>query len=179
MPDMDGVMLARRIRKYQDAKGLPLEKQDSSPASPQPTQQVRPEVTTLRILLAEDHDVNRQLALRMLQKLGYTADAVENGVEAVHALRKEKYDVVLMDVHMPMMSGLQATRKIHQELPTHRRPGIVALTASAMPEDYDACLAAGMDDFISKPLHLTDLGAVLDKCTPPASGAPDDSHDGR
>ncbi|MEU8781353.1 response regulator [Streptomyces sp. NPDC048637] len=220
MPDMDGVMLARQIRKYQDAKGLPLiamaspgepdasaedtvmffahhtkpvkaallhadlcrillEKQDSSPASPQPTQQVRPGVTTLRILLAEDHNVNRQLALRMLQKLGYTADAVENGVEAVNALRKEKYDVVLMDIHMPMMSGLQAAREIHQELPAHRRPRIVALTASAMAEDYDACLAAGMDDFISKPLHLNDLRAVLDKCIPLASGAPDDPHDGR
>ncbi|MGW8556704.1 response regulator [Streptomyces tubercidicus] len=217
MPDMDGVVLARQIRRYRDAKALPLmlmtslgepdasaedmvmffahhtkpvkaallhadlcqillEKQASSPASPQPAQQAHSGRTALRILLAEDNSVNRQLALRMLQKLGYTADAVENGVDAVNTLRKEKYDVVLMDVHMPMMSGLEAARKIHQELPTHRRPRIVALTASAMAEDYEACLAAGMDDFISKPLHLNDLRAVLDNCTPLASGAPDDPH---
>ncbi|MCZ1011472.1 response regulator [Streptomyces lydicus] len=217
MPDMDGVVLARQIRRYRDAKALPLmlmtslgepdasaedmdmffahhtkpvkaallhadlcqillEKQASSPASPQPTQQAHSGMTALRILLAEDNSVNRQLALRMLQKLGYTADAVENGVDAVNTLRKEKYDVVLMDVHMPMMSGLEAARKIHQELPTHRRPRIVALTASAMVEDYEACLAAGMDDFISKPLHLNDLRSVLDNCTPLASGAPDGPH---
>lgn len=153
-----------------------LEKQASSPASPRPTQQAHPGMTALRILLAEDNSVNRQLALRMLQKLGYTADAVENGVDAVSTLRKGKYDVVLMDVHMPMMSGLEAARKIHQEFPTHRRPRIVALTASAMAEDYEACLAAGMDDFISKPLHLNDLRSVLDNCTPLASGGPDDPH---
>ncbi|MFI2259183.1 response regulator [Streptomyces tubercidicus] len=217
MPDMDGVVLARQIRRYRDAKALPLmlmtsldepdasaedmvmffahhtkpvkaallhadlchillEKQASSPVLPQPAQQAHSGMTELRILLAEDNSVNRQLALRMLQKLGYTADAVENGVDAVNALRKEKYDVVLMDVHMPMMSGLEAARKIHQEFPTHRRPRIVALTASAMAEDYEACLAAGMDDFISKPLHLNDLRAVLDNCTPLASGAPDDPH---
>ncbi|WP_432092626.1 response regulator [Streptomyces sp. bgisy100] len=217
MPNMDGVLLARQIRRYRDAKALPLmlmtslgepdvsaedmvmffahhtkpvkaallhaelcdillEKQAPSPTSPQPTQQAPPGMTGLRILVAEDNSVNRQLVLRMLQKLGYTADAVENGVDAVNTLRKEIYDVVLMDVHMPMMSGLEASRKIHQDFPAHRRPRIVALTASAMAEDYEACLAAGMDDFISKPLHLNDLRAVLDHCSPLASWPPDDPH---
>ena len=97
----------------------------------------------LRILVAEDNAVNQQLALLVLQKLGYRAVVTANGLEALQALEREPYDVVLMDVQMPTMDGLEATRRIHQRWPEGRRPHIIAATASAMPEEREACLAAG------------------------------------
>lgn len=126
-------------------------------ASPEAAERIK-----MRILLAEDNAVNRQLAIRMLDKLGYTADAVENGVQALEAIARKPYDVVLMDVHMPLMSGLEATRRLHQETPADRRPKIVALTASVMTEDREECLDAGMDEFLSKPLNRDALAAVLE-----------------
>ena len=117
----------------------------------------------IHILLAEDNVVNQKVAARMLERLGYRADIVQNGAEAVAALQKENYDVVLMDVHMPEMDGLEATRHIRRERKRGRRPYIIALTAAALPEDEEKCMEAGMDDFITKPVRTPDLNTVLER----------------
>ena len=120
----------------------------------------------LRILVAEDNGVNQQLALLLLKKLGYRADVAANGLEALQALEREPYDVVLMDVQMPKMDGLEATRRIHRRWPEGRRPYVVAATADAMREEREACLAAGMDDYLSKPIRIEELAAALSRCRP-------------
>jgi signal transduction histidine kinase/ActR/RegA family two-component response regulator len=131
-----------------------------------------PEITSLaerlplRILLAEDNRVNQRLALQMLEKLGYRADVAGNGLEVLQALRRQPYDVVLMDVLMPEMDGLTATRLICEQWAPGSRPRIVAMTAAAMKEDRQNCLDAGMDDFISKPLLPEELRGALEQCQP-------------
>ncbi|MDZ8225730.1 MAG: PAS domain S-box protein [Nostoc sp. ChiVER01] len=120
----------------------------------------------LRILLAEDTIVNQKVTLLMLQKIGYVADVVTNGLEVLKALQKQLYDLVLMDVHMPKMDGLEATRRICQEWGVGFRPHIIAITANAMRGDREVCLAAGMDDYISKPIQLQELAEALSKCPP-------------
>ena len=114
----------------------------------------------LRILLAEDNAVNQKLALRILQQLGYRADLASNGLEAVESVDRQVYDVVLMDVQMPGMDGLEASRRIVDAAPTDR-PRIVAMTANAMPGDREMCLAAGMDDYIAKPIDAASLVQAL------------------
>jgi PAS domain S-box-containing protein len=120
----------------------------------------------LRILVAEDNVVNQQLALLLLKKLGHRADVTADGLEALQALEREPYDVVLMDVQMPTMDGLEATRRIHQRWPQGRRPHVIAATANAMQEEREACLAAGMDDYLAKPIRLEELAAALRRCHP-------------
>jgi len=115
----------------------------------------------LRILIAEDNAVNRQLITHVLGKLGYTPEMVDNGQEALDKLAKEAFDVVLMDVQMPVMDGLEATRLIRTR--GGKQPVIIALTADAQEEDRQECLAAGMDDYISKPLQLERLINMLKK----------------
>ena len=115
----------------------------------------------LRILLAEDNVVNQKLALRQLQQLGYRADLASNGVEAIESVERQTYDVVLMDVQMPEMDGLEASRRITGRLPSGRRPRIVAMTANAMQGDREMCLAAGMDDYIAKPIRVDQLVEAL------------------
>ncbi len=119
----------------------------------------------LRILLAEDNTVNQKVALRILERLGYRADIAGNGIEAIEALRRQPYDLVLMDVQMPEMDGLEATRRICEEWPS-ARPRIVAMTANAMLGDREMCLKAGMDDYISKPIRIAELMQTLEKCEP-------------
>jgi CheY-like chemotaxis protein len=116
----------------------------------------------LRILLAEDNAVNQKLALRLLARMGYRADVAGNGLEAIEALQRQPYDVILMDVQMPDMDGLEATRRIRREMDV--QPRIIAMTASAMQEDQERCLAAGMDDFVSKPVRVEELVSALSKC---------------
>jgi signal transduction histidine kinase/CheY-like chemotaxis protein/putative methionine-R-sulfoxide reductase with GAF domain len=114
----------------------------------------------LRILLAEDNTVNQQLALLLLESMGYRADVVSNGVEAVEALNRLPYDLVLMDVQMPEMDGLEATRRIRADGPSPQ-PRIVAMTANAMQGDREACLTAGMDDYLAKPIRPEQLAAAI------------------
>jgi len=113
----------------------------------------------LRILLAEDNSINQRVALLMLETLGYSADVAGNGLEVLGALRRQQYDVVLMDVQMPEMDGLEAARRIREEW--RDGPWIVATTANALRSHREECLAAGMDDYLTKPVGLDDLGRVL------------------
>lgn len=122
----------------------------------------------LRILLAEDNLVNQKVALRMLQRLGYDADVVANGIEALQAVQSETYDVVFMDVQMPEMDGLEATRRIRHDNSITYRPYIIAMTAAAMQLDREKCLEAGMDDFVSKPTRLEDVSQALQRYLPVA-----------
>ncbi|MEP6900599.1 MAG: PAS domain S-box protein [Actinomycetota bacterium] len=121
-------------------------------------------VKNLKVLVADDNAVNRKVALLMLGKLGYQADIACNGLEVLDLLRQKSYDVVLMDVQMPEMDGLEATRQICVEWPTEKRPRIIAMTANAMSGDRDQCLEAGMDDYVSKPIRKEDLLAALEQC---------------
>src|SRR4029078_235538 len=106
----------------------------------------------LRILLAEDNVINQKVALLILNKLGYEADIAANGLEVLDALQRQPYDLILMDVQMPEMDGLDATRQIRRTDSLGQQPHIVAMTANAMQGDRAQCLAAGMDDYISKPM---------------------------
>ena len=115
----------------------------------------------LDVLLAEDNTVNQKVALRFLDRLGYRADAVGNGLEAITTLETRRYHLVLMDLQMPEMDGLEASRQIRARLPADRQPKIVALTANAMQGDRERCLEAGMDDYISKPVKLHEIEAAI------------------
>ncbi len=124
------------------------------------------DLPALRVIVAEDHPVNRELALAFLKRLGYQADWAGNGGELLERLDRGAYDVVFMDVQMPEMDGLEATRRIRRHLPPGRQPRIVAMTAAAFPEDRARCLEAGMDDYIAKPVDLMGLVEVLRRVRP-------------
>jgi len=199
MPGMDGVELAREIRRRRSRRELPLllltslgrlpqavssgafDAQLAKPLrasqlynalvrivaegddEPGPTAEAeRPGrgAASLRILLAEDNAVNQKVALRLLERLGYGADVASNGLEAIEALERSQYDVVLMDVQMPELDGLDASRRICDRWPD-TRPRIIAMTANALPEDREACFAAGMDDYVAKPIRPDVLAEAL------------------
>jgi len=205
MPDMDGIALAREIRRHRDERDLPLLLLTSLGRLPQArstgefsAQLAKPikasqlynalvqvlagaadegeavqvpadgntVSTPLRILLAEDNAMNQVVALRLLERLGYGADVVWNGLEALEALDRKPYDVVLMDVQMPELDGLDASRRIGERWPADIRPRIIAMTANAMPEDREACLAAGMDDYVAKPIRADELAKALKRARP-------------
>jgi CheY-like chemotaxis protein len=146
---------------FQSDEGTPKSKRPVDPAVVVPaTVPTRRE----RILLAEDNIVNQRVALHMLARLGYRADIASNGVEALAAVRRQHYDVILMDVQMPEMDGLESTKTMVKEFPLRKdRPWIIALTANAMQGDRELCLHAGMDDYVSKPLKLTELSSALER----------------
>ncbi len=125
----------------------------------------------LRILVAEDNSVNQRVAASLLQKLGYSADFAANGEEAVDAVVRQAYDVVFMDVQMPVMDGLTATREILRRRPNGPRPRIIAMTANAMTRHRQECLAAGMDDYVPKPIKTDDLARALQACAPVLAAA--------
>jgi GAF domain-containing protein/DNA-binding response OmpR family regulator len=208
MPEMDGVMLARQIRKLPQGSALPLvlfsslgrrETGDGAelfnaflakPIKPsqvfdtlaglfgeQPVEtrtapskpKMDPEMAKnhpLRILLAEDILVNQKLALRLLQQMGYNADVASNGLEAIQSVERQTYDLVLMDVQMPEMDGLEASRRICARWPRGERPVIIAMTANAMQGDREMCLEAGMDDYVSKPIRPEELMEALRHVSP-------------
>src|SRR4051795_11099804 len=211
MPEMDGLELAREIRRYRDRRALPLllltsmgRLAEARGASEFAAQLVKPvkssqlhdalvrvlaavtapvsapgrqkdrsrsAVVDLRLLVAEDNAVNRQLALALLRRLGYDADVVENGREVLDALERERYDVVLMDVQMPELDGLEATRQIRERRGSSDAPRIIAMTANAMDGDRDECLAAGVDDYLSKPIRPEELSRALARCRPARADA--------
>jgi CheY-like chemotaxis protein len=210
MPEMDGLMLAARIRELAQGKSLPLillssvgaelesdieffarlvkpvkasrlldvigevfggkdtksQKRQSIAAPDSLVGKTNP----LRILVAEDNAVNQKVALRMLERLGYRADVVSNGLEAVEAVKRGFYDVVLMDVEMPEMDGPEATRQLRAEMPANLLPRIIATTAKALSGDREKLIAEGMDDYLSKPIRLDELENRLNECRPLLGG---------
>jgi CheY-like chemotaxis protein len=126
-------------------------------------QHAGPPAATLRLLLAEDNVVNQKVTLRMLKKIGYRADVAANGLEVLRALERQSYDIILMDVQMPEMDGLEACRAIRQ-MPLELQPKIIAITAYALEGDREKCLEAGMDDYVSKPVQMDELAEVLKMC---------------
>lgn len=117
----------------------------------------------LRILLAEDNLINQKVTLRLLERLRYRADVAANGFEVLEALQRQSYDVILMDVQMPEMDGIEAARLIRQRFPPGQQPYIIALTANALQGDREQCLEAGMDDYLAKPIRLEDLAQALQR----------------
>ena len=130
----------------------------STPIEPHPDGQ-----QPMRILLAENNVVNQMVALRFLERLGYRADVAANGIEVIEAVRQVQYDVILMDMQMPEMDGIEATRHLVTDTSARPRPYIIALTANAMQSDRERCLEAGMDDYLSKPVRSPELRAALDR----------------
>ena len=146
-------------------------------AAPQPVAPAKPSMDPgmaarhpLRILLAEDNVVNQKLAMRLLLQMGYRADLASNGIEAIECVERQTYDVVLMDVQMPEMDGLEASRRITAKWSAPERPRIVAMTANAMQGDREECLAAGMDDYVTKPIRVDALVEALNNVTPRGAG---------
>jgi CheY-like chemotaxis protein len=136
------------------------------PPGPQPVPSASPPrllgaEIPLKILLVEDNPVNRSVALSLLARLGYKADSVVNGVEAVRACGEHGYDLVMMDLQMPMMDGFEATRELRRNLAADRQPRIIAVTANAVLGDREMCVAAGMDDYITKPLKLEGIADAI------------------
>jgi signal transduction histidine kinase/DNA-binding response OmpR family regulator len=210
MPEMDGLALAKEMRRLRDAKTLSLVLLSSlggretahleenahiwaarltkpvkqsqlfnilagifSQADSAPRQEpsvlaadITPEIAQrnpLRILLVEDNAFNQKVATHLLKRMGYTADLAGNGLEAIESIKRQTYDVVLMDVQMPEMDGLEATRQICARWSRGERPRIVAMTANAMQGDLETCLAAGMDDYVAKPIRINELAAALER----------------
>ena len=134
-------------------------------ASQKATPVPEPSEVALRILVAEDNPVNQKVALMLLKRLGYRADVAANGIEALQAVRQIPYDVVLMDVRMPEMDGLEATRRIVAEWPDEQnRPCVVALTADVTRSKQEECKAAGMKGFLTKPVDRDQLAYVIEQC---------------
>ncbi len=118
----------------------------------------------LRILVAEDNDVNRRVIVRMVEKLGFRPVAVRNGEEVLEQIRRSRFDIVFMDIQMPVMNGIEATRQIHRTIPPEDRPYIVAVTANALVGDRERYMEAGMNEYISKPLQSAVVSEIIRKC---------------
>ena len=138
---------------------------------PPPRIEIQPQKPDLRlaercplaILMAEDNVFNQKLTAHLLEQMGYRADLAANGLEAIKSVERQHYDVILMDVQMPEMDGLEASRQICARWPREKRPQIIAMTANAMQGDREMCLGAGMDDYISKPIRINELAAALER----------------
>lgn len=129
----------------------------------------------IQILLVEDNPINQKVAMKIVSSLGYRADLAGNGLEALEAVQRQRYDIVLMDVQMPELDGLEATKRIRQMSTLVQQPYIIAMTANAMKGDREQCIKAGMDDYISKPIHVSDIKQIFENWvnTHPADSADD------
>jgi CheY-like chemotaxis protein len=130
---------------------------------PQAQNGLAEETTLFKALLVEDNAVNQKLALRLLDKLGVRADVAGNGIECLQALDRQPYDLIFMDVQMPEMDGLEASRRIREKPGGSEQPYIIAMTANAMQGDREECLAAGMNDYVSKPIRPDALAQALER----------------
>jgi CheY-like chemotaxis protein/HPt (histidine-containing phosphotransfer) domain-containing protein len=147
------------------AQNIQLQREKKAPASPA----LDPELARrlpLRLLLADDNPINQKVGLSVLRKLGYRADVANNGLEVLKALEQKAYDILFLDVQMPEMDGLEAARQIGQRWSAEKRPRIVAMTGNALMGDREKCLAAGMDDYISKPVRIGELQAAIERWGP-------------
>jgi CheY-like chemotaxis protein/HPt (histidine-containing phosphotransfer) domain-containing protein len=156
------------------AMDIQLQREKRAPAIPV----LDPKLATripLRILLADDNPINQKVGLSVLHKLGYRADLANNGLEVLQALQQRVYDLLFLDVQMPEMDGLEAARQICQRWPADKRPTIIAMTGNALMGDREKCLAAGMDDYISKPVRVADLQSALERWGPLKSKKSDTS----
>ncbi|MCT7959016.1 PAS domain S-box protein [Laspinema palackyanum] len=160
-------IVTRACPQAQIEKSPPLQRSETlHPVQPRAVLgESSPPKLPLRILLAEDNPVNQEVAIRTLEKIGYRADLVQNGLEALEALRRQPYDVVLMDIEMPQMDGLTATKRIREEWQNRPEPApkIIAITAYAMEGDRQKCFAAGMDGYITKPFRIKALASALEQ----------------
>jgi signal transduction histidine kinase/CheY-like chemotaxis protein len=145
------------------ALGQSLPRKDLPPASVIPENRLLAQDYPLDVLVVEDNPVNQKVAIRFLERLGYRSTTADNGVQAIIALESREFDLVFMDLQMPEMDGFEASRQIRQRFALTRQPKIVALTANALQGDRELCLAAGMDDYITKPVKMTDIAAVIQK----------------
>ncbi|MEM9163706.1 MAG: response regulator [Cyanobacteria bacterium P01_F01_bin.4] len=148
--------------KVQVSDVLPAEV--SKPAASRLVDAALAEQHPLKILLAEDNPVNQKVMLRLLQNIGYQADLAADGTEVLAALEQSTYDVILLDIQMPNMDGLEAARRIRQQWPDHQRPRLIALTAATLERDRIACQTVGIEGFLSKPVKIQDLQAALRAC---------------
>jgi CheY-like chemotaxis protein len=121
------------------------------------------DLSSVCILIAEDDESNRKVTAAMLKHLGYRADVVSNGKEALLALKRQPYDIILMNLRMPDMDGLETTRLIRLNCPPSQQPKIIALTAYILPNSREICLEAGMNDFMPKPVKMNDMAKILSK----------------
>jgi PAS domain S-box-containing protein len=165
------VCLAKPLPQQELQKSMTADSSGNTPPVPKgkttPRLDLRPDIRPTRILLAEDNRTNQQVALGILRKLGLHADAVANGAEAVNALETTSYDLVLMDVQMPVMDGLEATQRIRKaENPRKKAIPIIAMTAHTMQGDREKCLASGMNDFVTKPVSPQALAESLNRWLP-------------
>jgi len=120
----------------------------------------------LRVLLADDNPINQKVGLSVLSKLGYRADLANNGLEVLKALEQKPYDILFLDIQMPEMDGLEAARRLCKRWPPDKRPRIIAMTGNALMGDREKCLDAGMDDYISKPVRISELQTALERWGP-------------
>jgi len=157
------------------AMSIQLQREKKAPVSPALDSDLARRVP-LRLLLADDNPINQKVGLSVLQKLGYRADLANNGLEVLKALEQKVYDVLFLDVQMPEMDGLETARQICQKWTAQRRPCIIAMTGNALMGDREKCLAAGMDDYISKPVRIGELQAALERWGPLKTRKSDTTH---
>ncbi len=165
--DVVDVWLTKPVRRSQLYNALCAVSDIEETSAPAPAPELERRSTGVRVLLVEDNDINRKLALRMLQRLGCSVETASNGREAVELTASRVYDIVFMDIQMPEMDGIDATHAIRErERTSQKRLPIVAMTAHAMEGDRERCLAAGMDDYLSKPVKIEQLARMVEKWSP-------------